>query len=134
MFVKWLLNASAISPGEVKTWFPVFTWETLRHVQYSFQFPVYSGVGSFRAHKYHAYKSCRTYGFSSLSEKTTKYNYLRREHFLLSHLKTLSVMLVRPGFEPATSRSANRHSPDWANQTAELKKLGTLLPYYGNPD
>ena len=31
-------------------------------------------------------------------------------------------MLVRPGFELATSRSAARHSPDFANQTAELKK------------
>ena len=29
MFVKWLLNASAISPGEVKTWFPVLTWDAL---------------------------------------------------------------------------------------------------------
>ena len=25
MFVKRLLNASAISPGELKTWFPVLT-------------------------------------------------------------------------------------------------------------
>ena len=58
-------------------------------------FPVYSGVGSFRSHKYHAYKSCcRTYGFSFLSQKTAKSNYfqmsLRRQHFLLSYLKTLS--------------------------------------------
>ena len=29
MFVKWLLNASAISPGEVKTWVPVLTRDTL---------------------------------------------------------------------------------------------------------
>ena len=27
-------------------------------------------------------------------------------------------MLVRPGFEPATSRSADRRSPNWANQAA----------------
>ena len=33
-------------------------------------------------------------------------------------------MLVRPGFEPATSRSADRRSPDCANQMAEFKTLG----------
>ena len=27
-------------------------------------------------------------------------------------------MLVRPGFEPATSRSVDRRSPNWANQAA----------------
>ena len=27
-------------------------------------------------------------------------------------------MLVRPGFEPATSGSTDRHSPNWANQAA----------------
>ena len=27
-------------------------------------------------------------------------------------------MLVRPGFEPATSGSADRRSPNWANQAA----------------
>ena len=27
-------------------------------------------------------------------------------------------MLLRPGFEPATSRSADRRSPNWANQAA----------------
>ena len=29
-------------------------------------------------------------------------------------------MLVRPGFEPMTPRSADRHSPNWANQAAVL--------------
>ena len=32
-------------------------------------------------------------------------------------------MLDGPGFEPATSRSADLRSPDRANQTAEVKKL-----------
>ena len=39
---------------------------------------------------------------------------LQRKHFLLSYLKT--PVLVRPGFEPVTSRSADRRSPNWANQ------------------
>ena len=59
-----------------------------------------------------------TYGFSSLSEKTRRSNRLQmslqRQHFLLSYLKTLS--FGPPGFEPATSRSADGHSPRWANQ------------------
>ena len=28
-FVKWLLNASAISPGEVKISFPILIWDNL---------------------------------------------------------------------------------------------------------
>ena len=31
-------------------------------------------------------------------------------------------VLVRLGFEPATSRSADRHSPNWANQAAVLTR------------
>ena len=59
-------------------------------------------------------------GFSSLSEKTRKSNHLQmslhREHFLLSYLKIW--VLVRPGFKPATFRSADRGSPNWAYQAA----------------
>ena len=56
-----------------------------------------SGVGSFTSHKNRSVKVLwdGTYGFSSLSEKTRKSNHLQmslqRQHFLLSHLKTLSV-------------------------------------------
>ena len=61
-----------------------------------------------------------TYGFSSLSEKTRKSNRLQmslqRQHFLLSYLKTLTFGLRR--FKPATSRSADGRSPNWANQVA----------------
>ena len=56
--------------------------------------------------------------FASLSEKTRKSNRLQmalqRWHFLLSYLKTLSVGPAR--FEPMISRSADRRSPNWANQ------------------
>ena len=35
-------------------------------------------------------------------------------------------MLVRPGFEPVTSRSADRRSPNWANQGQQLScAIGT---------
>ena len=56
-----------------------------------------SDVGSFTSHKNKSVKVLwdRTYGFSSLSEKTRKSNHLQmslqRQHFLLSYLKTLSV-------------------------------------------
>ena len=56
-----------------------------------------SDVGSFTSHKNKSVKVLwdGTYGFSSLSEKTTKSNHLKmslkRQHFLLSYLKTLSV-------------------------------------------
>ena len=82
-----------------------------------------SGVGSFTSHKNRSVKVLwdGTYGFSSLSEKTRKSNHLQmslqRQHFLLSYLKTLW-LLVWPGFEPVTSRSADRRSPNWANQAA----------------
>ena len=41
---------------------------------------------------------------------------LQRQYFLFSYSKTLSVGPA--GFEPATSRSANRRSPNRANQAA----------------
>ena len=61
------------------------------------------------------------YGLSSLSEKTRKSNRLQmslqRQHFLLSYLKRPWV-LVRPGLEPAASRSADRRLSNWANRAA----------------
>ena len=57
-----------------------------------------SGVGSFTSHKNKSVKVLwdGTYGFSSLSEKTRKSNCLQmsleRQHFLLSYLKSLSVV------------------------------------------
>ena len=41
---------------------------------------------------------------------------LKRQHFLLNYLKALSVGPA--GFKPATSRSADRRSPNSANQAA----------------
>ena len=35
-------------------------------------------------------------------------------------------VLVRPWFEPATSRSADRSSPNWANQAVVVGALGTV--------
>ena len=68
------------------------------------------------------------YGFSSLSEKTRKSNRLQmslqRQHFVLSYLKTLSV--GPGGFEPVPSRSADQHSPNWANQVA-VEEGGDVL-------
>ena len=58
------------------------------------------------------------YGLSSLSGKTRKSTrlqmLLQRQHFLLSYLKTL----VRPGFEPTASCSADRRLSHWANWVA----------------
>ena len=68
------------------------------------------------------------YGLSSLSEKTRKSNrlqmLLQRQHFLLSYLKTLSVF--RPGFEPATSRSAVRRLSHWASRAA-VSSMGGIV-------
>ena len=71
------------------------------------------------------WKSCETgpYSFLSLSKKTRKSNCwqmsLQRQHFNVSFVKTLSVgsarLLVWPGFVPATSRSADQHSPNWTH-------------------
>ena len=93
-----------------------------------------SDVGCFTSHKTKSLKVVwdGTYGFSSLSEKTTKSNHLQmplqRQHFLLSYLKTLSV--GPPAFEPATSRSADRRSPNWGNQAAirQLNRYRGILP------
>ena len=80
-----------------------------------------SDVGSFTPHKNKSVKVLwdGTYGFSSLSEKTRKSKHLQmslqRQHFILSYLAGPRV-LVRLGFEPATSRSADWRSPNWANQ------------------
>ena len=78
-----------------------------------------SDVGSFTFHKNKSVKVLwdRTYGCSSLSEKTRQSkNLLQRQHFLLSYLKTLSA--VRLGFEPVTSRLADQRFPNWDNQAA----------------
>ena len=73
-----------------------------------------------------------TYGFSSLSEKTRTSNHLQislqRQH--LSSVSLGPFVLVRPGFEPTTSRSADcRRSPNWANQAAVI-----ILIHYALPD
>ena len=89
-----------------------------------------SGVGSFTSHKNKSVKVLwdGTYGFSSLSEKTRKSNCLQmsleRQHFLLSYLKSLSVVPagVRTPDLPL-SRPALPHC--WANQGAVI--LRTLI-------
>ena len=43
--------------------------------------------------------------------------------YFTSHENRSVKVLVRPGFEPATSRSADRRSTNWANQAAVKKKL-----------
>ena len=62
------------------------------------------------------------YGLSSLSEKTRKSNHLQmllqRQHFLLSHLKTLSVGPAR--FELMISCTVVRCSTNWANRLAVI--------------
>ena len=84
-----------------------------------------SGVGPFMSHKNKSVKVLwdRTYGFSSLFEKTRKSKGLQmssqRQHFLLSYFKTLT-LLFRLGFELTTSHSADRRSPNWANQAAVI--------------
>ena len=35
-------------------------------------------------------------------------------------------MLVRPGFEPTASRSADRRSPNWANRAAVIAAVSAL--------
>ena len=81
-----------------------------------------SGVGSFTSHKNKSVKVLwdGTYGFSSLSEKTRKSN-LCRCHYKGSIFFSVILrpwVLVWLGFEPVTSRSADRRSSDWANQAA----------------
>ena len=90
-------------------------------------------VGSFTSHKSKSGKVLwdGTHGFSSLSEKTRKSNHLQmslqRQHFLLSYLRSQS---VGPGFEPATSHSVDRHSPNWANQAA-VRFHGRTFRFHG---
>ena len=54
---------------------------------------------------------------------------LQRQHFLLSYFKTLSVCPA--GFEPVTARSADRKSPNWANQAAVISLAYLLAFSYG---
>ena len=91
-----------------------------------------SDVGSFTSHKNKSVKVLLdgTYGFSSLSEKTRKFNHLQmslqRQHFLLSYLKT----------ECWSNRGLNLRPP--AQQTGALPteltwrrlKLNRLLGIY----
>ena len=78
-----------------------------------------------------------TFCFSSLSEKTRKSNHLQlslqRQHFIVSYLRPW--VLVRLGFEPVTSRSADRRSPNWANQAADIwSQVCNIWEYcYENP-
>ena len=58
-----------------------------------------------------------TYGFSSLSEKTRKSNRLQMSLQKQLICKDPECWSGR-GFEPVTSRSADRRSPNWANQAA----------------
>ena len=73
-----------------------------------------------------------TYGLLSLSEKTRKSNHLQmslqRQHFLPSYLKPWVV--VRPGFQPTTSRTVVQYSTKWANQL-EVTLLCLRLAYCG---
>ena len=82
-------------------------------------------VGSFTPHKNKSVKVLwdGTYGFSSLSEKTRKSKHsqmsLQRQHFGLQFgrkIRRPPECVVWPGFEPATSRSADRSTPNWASQ------------------
>ena len=45
---------------------------------------------------------------------------VRRCHYTKA---ALSSLLVRPGFEPVTSRSADRRSPNWANQAKGISTI-----------
>ena len=82
-------------------------------------------------------KSCRTYGFYSLSEKTTKSKRfqmsLRRQHFLLSYFKEPECWSGR-GLNSQPPAQQTGTLPTELTRRRRLKKLGTLLPYYGNPD
>ena len=95
-----------------------------------------SGVGSFTSHKNRSVKVLwdRTYGFLSLPEKTRKSNHwqmsLQRQHFLLSYWKTLSVALVRPGFEPVTSRSPD---PSLPTELTRGRFCSLLIAFYQVP-
>ena len=74
-----------------------------------------SDVGSFTSHKKKSVEVLwdGTYGFSSLSEKTMS-------------------LVVRQGIEPATSCSANRRSPNWANQSVVDLQVKIIYPVHDN--
>ena len=50
----------------------------------------------------------------------------QRQHILFSYFKTLSVGPA--GFEPATSRSADRRLSNWANRAAAAQ----IIPFFDN--
>ena len=86
-----------------------------------------SDVGSFTSHKNKSVKVLwdGTYGFSSLSEKTRKSNHLQMSFAVVITKPALSSQLFKDpegwsgqGFKPATLRSADQRSPNWANQAA----------------
>ena len=90
-----------------------------------------SGVGSFTSHKNKSVKVLwdGTYGFSSLSEKTRKFNHLQmslqRQHFLLSYLKTPSV--GQAGVRTRDLPFTRPFSPNWANQATVLFSIDRIL-------
>ena len=83
-----------------------------------------SGVVSFTSHNNQLSVSAvrQDLRFSSLSEKTRKFNglwmSLQRQHFLVSYFESLSVGPCQPGFEPGTSWSADQWSLNWVNEVA----------------
>ena len=80
------------------------------------------------SHIYYMWKGSwdGSYGLSSLSEKTRKSNRLQKS-LQRQHLKTMSVALVRPGFEPTASRSADRRLSHWANRARRWPSMNILL-------
>ena len=69
-------------------------------------------------------KSCET-GPTVLSEKTRMSNLCRchNKGSTLSSVILRPWVLVRPGIEPATSRSADQRLSNWANRAAQSQKL-----------
>ena len=69
-------------------------------------------------------KSCET-GPTVLSERTRMPNLCRchNKGSTLSSVILRPWVLVRPGIEPATSRSADRRLSNWANRAAHSQKL-----------
>ena len=69
-------------------------------------------------------KSCET-GPTVFSEKTRVSNLCRchNKGSTLSSVILRPSVLVRPGIEPATSRSADRRLSNWANRAAQSQKL-----------
>ena len=73
-----------------------------------------------------------SYCLSFLSEKTRKSNHLQiseqRQHFLLGYFKTWVV--VRPVFEPATSRTVVRCSTNRANRRRYKNQVSWFQGFY----